>query len=78
MTQTNAVTEQYDILVEGHLGTAVAAHFPEFTLTRQADGATALSGALPDQAALYGVLARIRDLGLTLISVNRVSVDRRP
>lgn len=62
---------RYEIRVERHLGAGVAAHFPEFTLAQQEDGSTLLSGALPDQAALHGVLARIRDLGLTLIAIKR-------
>lgn len=63
----------YEIRVERHLGPALAAHFPEFSLHYDEDGATLLCGALPDQSALHGVLARIRDLGLTLISVTRVA-----
>ena len=61
----------YEIRVERHLGTAVAAFFPAFTIIHDADGATTLRGLLPDQSALHGVLALIRDLGLTLIAVNR-------
>ena len=61
----------YEIQVDRHLGPAVAAHFPEWTVTPVAEGTTILRGTVPDQAALHGVLARIRDLGLTLISVRR-------
>lgn len=62
---------RYEIRVERLLGPAVTAHFPEWTVTPAADGTTLLAGSVVDQAALHGVLARIRDLGLTLISVRR-------
>lgn len=68
----------YEFRVEEHLGTAVAALFPEFKLIHNEEGTTTLSGVLTDQAALHGVLARIRDLGLTLISVRRIPVSREP
>jgi hypothetical protein len=59
---------QVRIEVEQRLGPGLAALFPEFTLTTVGDH-TLLRGSLPDQAALHGVLGRIRDLGLTLIAV---------
>lgn len=61
----------YEIRVERYVGTAVAVYFPTFTIIHNLDGSTTLSGPLPDQSALHGVLALIRDLGLTLIAVNR-------
>ena len=76
MMKTGTTSEQYEIRVEGHVGTAVATRFPEFQLSHETDDTTTFSGVLPDQAALHGVLARIRDLGLTLICVSRVSVNR--
>lgn len=69
------VGELYEIRVERHVGTAVAAHFPDFTLTHHEDGTTSFTGMLSDQAALHGVLHRIRDLGLTLVAVNRLPRD---
>lgn len=65
---------QYEIRVERQLGPGLAARFPEFTLSDD-DGQTVLRGALPDQAALHGVLARIRDLGLTLVAVARIAEE---
>lgn len=61
----------YEIRVAGHLSTNWAARFEGLSLRHEPEGETVLSGTL-DQAALHGVLARIRDLGLNLISVNRV------
>ena len=48
------------------------------TLTTTGDGTTVLSGPLADQAALHGLLARIRDLGLPLIAVTRLGADPPP
>ncbi len=66
----------YEIRVERHVGTAVAAYFPDLTIVHNLDGSTTLCGALPDQSALHGVLELVRSLGLTLIAVNRRS--KRP
>ncbi len=62
----------YRIRVKGHLSEQWADWFDGLTLENLSDGYAELSGELPDQSALYGVLNRIRDIGLTLISVNRV------
>ena len=63
----------YRIRVKGHLSEQWANWFDGLTLENLPDGDAVLSGRLPDQPALYGVLNRIRDIGLTLISVNRVA-----
>lgn len=60
---------QYTIVVRGHLGDRWAAWFDGFMITRQTDGTTVLRGALDDQAALHGLLQRLRDLGIPLISL---------
>ena len=65
-------TRTFEIRVERHLGPAAAALFPEFEVRHESDGSTVLTGALPDQAALHGALARVRDLGLVLIEVRQV------
>jgi hypothetical protein len=61
----------YEIRVAGHLSANWAARFEGLSMRQEPEGETVLSGSL-DQAALHGVLVRIRDLGLNLISVNRV------
>jgi hypothetical protein len=63
----------YRIRVRGHLDTAWSARFDGLAITHDADGNTTLAGPLVDQAALYGVIGRARDLGLALISVQRTS-----
>ena len=63
----------YEIRVERHLGPAAAALFPGFDLRHEADGSSVLTGALPDQAALHGALALVRDLGLVLTGVRVVA-----
>lgn len=71
----------YEIRIRDHLHDRRAALFEGLTITRQSDGTTVLSGPLPDQTALHGILFRIRDMNLTLISVNQIHVtqeDRLP
>ena len=63
----------YEIRIEGHLGNRWGDWFDGLTIHNNPDGQTVLSGLLFDQAALFGVLARIHDLNLTLISVQRSS-----
>jgi hypothetical protein len=64
---------RYQIKVEGHLNPAWSDWLDQLTLSHEADGCTTLTGALPDQAALHGVLIKIRDLGLPLIAVQRLN-----
>jgi hypothetical protein len=63
------------IRVKGHLSDRWVEWFGGLTIENQPNGETVLSGPLPDQSALYGILNRIRDLGLTLVSVNCVDSD---
>ena len=72
--QTMNAPEMYEIRVAGHLSANWAARFEGLSMRHQPEGETVLSGLL-DQAALHGVLARIRDLGLKLISVKRIGED---
>jgi len=69
-TQTDPTC--YEIRVEGHLPPQWADWFDGLTITAEADGVTLLTGAVMDQAALHGLLKKVRDLGLPLVSVSRV------
>ena len=62
----------YQIKVKGQLDPRFGAWFGNLALTHTPEGETLLSGEIIDQAALHGLLARCRDLGVTLISVNPV------
>ena len=62
--------QQYEISVRGHLGETLLSAFPALR-ARPCGEDTVLTGALPDQAALYGVLAEIEALGLELLEVRR-------
>lgn len=70
-----ATVEQpfYQIRVKGHLGDRWADWFEGLTISQEGDGTTVLTGPLADQAALYGLLVKLRNLCLSLISVNRVA-----
>lgn len=65
----------YELHIEEHLDKARAEWFDEMTIIHLPDGTTRLSGVLPDQSALHGILAKIRNLNLTLINVSQVSAD---
>ena len=68
----------YQIRVEGHLGRQWAGRFEELNITLEENGTTLLTGPVVDQAALHGILRRIRDLGITLISINSVDAPKNP
>ena len=63
---------QYDIRVKGHLDARWTAWFGGLTLTNENDGTTRIHGPVVDQAALHGVLQKLRDIGMPLISVTQV------
>ncbi len=62
----------YQIRIEGHLRREWTDWFEGLTITLEEDGNTLLTGAVVDQAALYGLLKKVRDLGMPLVSVVRV------
>jgi hypothetical protein len=67
---------QYAIRVAGRLDQRWAEWFDGLSLTHQGDGTTVLQGRVADQASLHGLLLKIRDLGLPLLSVTPVVPDR--
>jgi hypothetical protein len=72
MPEHTAHPDFYEIRVKGHLAARWSEQFAGLAMTYTESGETILTGPIEDQAALHGVLARIRDLNLTLISVNLV------
>jgi hypothetical protein len=67
----------YAIRIRGHLGPSMLSAFPD--LRSEVDGQdTVLSGVVPDQAALHGVLSRIEAMGLELVEVRRLPTDAEP
>jgi hypothetical protein len=68
-----AESVHYELCIEGVLDSRWSSWFDGLQITSQPDsGATVIAGAVADQAALHGLLAKVRDLGLPLISVRRV------
>ena len=66
----------YQIRLKSHLGPEWTDWFEGLTITREEDGDTLLTGPVVDQAALHGLLKKVRDLGMSLISVNPVQVSQ--
>jgi hypothetical protein len=60
----------YQIRIKGHLGCGWADWFDDLTITLEGNGDTMLTGPVVDQAALHGLLKKVRDLGTPLVSVN--------
>ena len=81
MSETHASTEDhdepglYEIRLKGHLDARWADWFGGLTITLEDNGDTLLTGSVIDQAALHGLLKKVRDLGMPLVSVNRVKTD---
>ena len=82
MSATHASTKDhdepglYEIRIKGHLDDKWAAWFEGLTLTREDNGETLLTGPVVDQAALHGLLRKVRDLAMPLLSVTRVRPDQ--
>ena len=68
----------YQITVKGHLDSQWSAWFDNMTISNEANGEAVLCGPLADQSALYGVLAKMRNLGLPLLAVTTVAIDESP
>ena len=66
----------YQIRIGGHLGSQWSDWFGGVNITLEDNGSTLLTGPVPDQAALHGLLRKVRDLGMPLLSVNRVKPGR--
>ena len=67
----------YEIRVEGVLDPRWSTWFDELQITNEPGDVTVIAGAVVDQAALHGLLVKIHDLGLPLISVNRIDVQEQ-
>jgi hypothetical protein len=65
----------YQIRIRGQLDSQWTDWFEGLSITLEENGDTLLSGPVVDQAALHGLLKKVRDLGMPLVSVNRVQVD---
>ncbi len=65
----------YHIRVQGHLDPSWSAWFDGFMITNEANGTAVLTRAIVDQAALHGVLLKVRDLGIPLLAVHAVATD---
>ncbi len=73
---THDAAGRYEIRVEGHLAPRWSAWFDGMSLTAESDGTTTIHGPVADQAALHGLLHKLRDTGLPLISVTQLGPDQ--
>ena len=82
MTQTGGPTNdrrgagRYEIRIQGHLDSRWIGWFDGMSLTHDSHGTTVIRGPVVDQAALHGLLQKVRDMGLPLVSVTHVGPER--
>jgi hypothetical protein len=72
---THNPTPHYEIRVKGHLASRWSAWFDGLSLTTEADGTTVIRGPVVDQAALHGLLQKLRDVGIPLVSLTPLPSD---
>ncbi|MBI1279218.1 MAG: hypothetical protein GC179_13915 [Anaerolineaceae bacterium] len=75
-TEGNHEPGHYEIRITGHLGDRWADWFEGMTITLEENGETKLVGMVADQSALLGLLRKVRDLGMQLVSVNRIKTGQ--
>ena len=68
--------QTYQMRLVGHLDDRWSSWFEEFAIDRSADGTCTLTGPVTDQAQLHGILARLRDIGATLVSLSVIDADQ--
>ncbi len=66
---------RYEIRLKGHLESRWASWFDGLALTKESDGSTVIRGLVADQSALHGLLQKVRDLGVPLLSVTRIESE---
>jgi hypothetical protein len=71
----NEKATNYQIKIEGQLGPQWSDWFEGLSIVQEEDGTTLLTGPVADQSALHGLLKKVRDLGMPLVSVNRMETD---
>ena len=69
---------RYEIRLKGHLDSRWSAWFDGLSLVSESDGTTVIHGLVADQAALHGLLQKVRDVGLPLVSVTPLESDAPP
>lgn len=74
-TVGHARVSRYEIRVRGHLGAHLASWFDGLELSDQDDGTTSMRGPVVDQAALHGLLHRLRDMGIPLVSLTELPAE---
>ena len=71
------MSDTYEIRVRGHLEPRWASWFDGLTLTQDPDGTTVIRGEVADQAALHGLIQKVRDIGLPLVSVTSTATPSK-
>jgi len=75
MNALDRASTHYRIRIRGHLDPSWSDWFDGLGITQEDDGTTTLAGPLADQAALYGLISRLRDLGATLLAVEWLAAE---